>query len=465
MRKGEGKICLGCWILLLLMSSSLAQAQDRVGEEERTSRESSSMRSEAGARPPADVAEPGQAKDATGEAEAQVPRRRIVDPTKFPPKSPLPARIVLAPFRALAPKADRGMTYVETSNVLERLRIILSNPHIQPLFGGLGDGTGFGGGVYLSTAESLSKHANVFFSSHFTTRQYLLTQWGARTDPTGGAMRVFSLDLAARYHLRPEEGFFGLGPQSQRRQRTSYNLQERGIGLTASVKLPRRFRLGVGVDYSSNRIFDGKDDRFATVPETFGPGAVAGLEKGAALLGTSAFAEFDGRDEPGNPRAGAYMRFAVTSNDSVGRGDFGYVNYLVDARGYIPLGTKRRVLALRVLGDLNDRKGGSEIPFFRLARLGTSQTLRGYDTYRFHGRNAIASNIEYRYQLIQGIEAVAFTDIGQVFGPRSEFNTTNIHATFGGGAQFGSKKSIFLRILVGKSGEGSRFFFSFGPTF
>jgi outer membrane protein assembly factor BamA len=182
-------------------------------------------------------------------------------------------------------------------------------------------------------------------------------------------------------------------------------------------------------------------------------------------LATSVFAELDERDEPGNPHAGAYVRAEATSNDSVGRGDFGFMNYLLDARGYIPLGTKRRVLALRLLGNFNDRKGGSEIPFFRLARVGDSHTLRGYDSYRFHGRNAVVSSVEYRYDLVQGIAAVAFTDFGQVFNRRSEFNTSNLHATWGGGIQFASKKSVALRILYARSGEGARLFFSFGPTF
>ncbi|MDA2913364.1 outer membrane protein assembly factor [Acidobacteriia bacterium AH_259_A11_L15] len=341
----------------------------------------------------------------------------------------------------------------------------MSNPHIQPLFGGLGDGSGFGGGAYLSTAEWLSKNLNVFFTSHLTSRKYFETVLGTRADPTAGSLQDFSIDFIARYRLRPEEDFWGLGPQSLRDQRTNYDLQERGVGLTASVHLPRRVNLGVGVDYSSSRIFAGEDDRFATTQEVFGSSDLPGLDEGAKLLGTFAFAEFDGRDQAGNPRSGAYVRFVVTSNDSVSRGDFGFWNYLLDARGYIPLGTKRRVLALRVLGIFNERKGGSEIPFFRLARLGDSQTLRGYDTYRFHGRNAVASNIEYRYQLVEGIQAVLFTDIGQVFDRRSEFSTENIHATFGGGVHFTSKKSVFLRILVGKSGEGARIFFSFGPTF
>src|SRR5829696_2217379 len=40
-------------------------------------------------------------------------RRRIVDPDKFPKKSPLPARIILAPFRAIEPYVNGGVTYAE----------------------------------------------------------------------------------------------------------------------------------------------------------------------------------------------------------------------------------------------------------------------------------------------------------------------------------------------------------------
>jgi len=151
-------------------------------------------------------------------------RRRIVDPGKFPPKSPLPARIALAPFRALAPKVDRGLTLVEDTNLVERIQIILNNPYIRPLFGGLGDGFGFGGGVYLSSANRLSNNVNLFASAHLTSTEYMETTFGVRADPTGGAHRIFSADGVARYRLRPQEDFFGIGPQSSRSQRSNYDL-------------------------------------------------------------------------------------------------------------------------------------------------------------------------------------------------------------------------------------------------
>ncbi len=406
----------------------------------------------------------GSASQTEQEKSADTPaRQRIVDPQKFPPRSPLPARILLAPFRKLAPKTDRLLTLVETTNALERVRIILSNPYIRPLFGSLGDGSGFGGGVALSTADRLTENARLFFSTHLTTRQYLETLAGIQTDPTGG--KVFNLELTTRYRLRPQEYFFGLGPKSAFSQQTNYDLQERGVGLTASLQPHKRVRVGLGVDYSSVRIFGGQDQEFPTTQQLFGSSRLPGLAEGAALLGAFAFAEFEGRDEPGHPRKGAYLSLVASSNDSVGRGDFGFVSYQADARGYIPLGSERRLLALRLLGLFNDPKGGSQIPFFRLARLGNSQTLRGFDTNRFYGRHAVAANIEYRYELIRGIEAVLFTDLGQVYNRRSEFNKENFRATFGGGLQFVSQKNTLFRFLIGKSGEGVRLLFGFGPTF
>jgi outer membrane protein assembly factor BamA len=396
-------------------------------------------------------------------------RRRIVDPDKFPPKSSLAARILLAPFRYIAPSINDGVTVAEKRFFTIDRFSKKSGPEgfsVKPLFGSLGDGTGLGAGFSISTGDSISKNFILFSSAQVTTRKYLVTFLGFKADPTGGGGRFFSIEMNSRYRHRPEEDFFGPGINSLEGQRTTYNLQERGVGLRASLNLPFHLRVGAGIDYSGSRVFGGKDDRYAQIQEVFGSSNLPGLvEGGAALLGYYGFIQFDMRDNPSYPRSGSYINFSITSNDSVGRGDFGFINYFLDGRGYIPLGTKSRVLALRVIGNFNDRKGGSEIPFFRLARLGDLDTLRGYGTYRFHARNSISSNIEYRYRLGRWMDALLFTDIGQVFDRASEISTRNMHATFGGGIQFRSENKVFFKILVGKSGDGTRVFFTFGPTF
>lgn len=410
--------------------------------------------------------------DTTSAGAATQERRRIIDRRQIQKSSP-PARILLAPFRFLAPHVRSGVTRFENGGGTNQLGLFLSNPFIHPTFGGLGDGSGFGAGIYVSTADRLSENYKLFFSTHATLNSYLETIFGVEASPRHVAGGRLKLDLVGRYRVRPEEDFWGVGTNSSRDDRTTYSLNERGAQARATLRIARQLRIGTLVDYSSNTVTAGQDKRFATTAERFGSAGLPGLESGAALLGAGVFAEYDARDVAENPHSGLYTRFAVTANDSVGQDDFGFLNYSLDARGYLPLGTKRRVLAVRVRGDFNEPKGGSQIPFFRLAHLGDGETLRGYDTYRFHGRHALHANVEYRYQLaagfdktgLSGIEAVAFTDMGQVFNRRAELSIDNLRATWGGGLQFSSGRSTLFRFLYARSPEGSRVFFSFGPTF
>jgi outer membrane protein assembly factor BamA len=372
---------------------------------------------------------------------------------------------VFAPFRLIGPKLNSGLTAIEEKNALERLRVILGNPYIHPLFGTLGDGSGFGGGVALSTADAWSKNVQAFGSFHGTFKKYLQVNGGLRVDPTGGNLERFSLEVAARYRKRTEEDFWGLGPNSLHSARSTYDLKEPGFSATATYRFNQKTQFGALVDYTRARIGPGQDTDFPTTQDRFAGSLLPGLFSGADLLGYGVFAELDLRDVIGNPRSGFYARYGVTSFDSVGEEDFGFVNYRFDTRGYLPLGNKRRVLALRMLGDFNNPKGGSDIPFFRLARLGDTQTLRGYDTYRFHGRHALMGTAEYRYALSGGVEAFAFTDVGQVFDFKSQFNTDNLRVTYGGGVRFATAQSLFLRIYAARGGERTRIFVSFGPSF
>jgi Omp85 superfamily domain len=413
------------------------------------------------------------AQERVSDTKPEPRRQRIIDRQQINTKSSLPARIALAPFRFLAPRINVGLTRFENERLMNRLELVLSNPSIRPILGSLGDGSGFGAGVYFSTADRLSEDYKLFLSAQGTLNSYVETMAGAEVSPSHFAGGRLRLDLVGRYRYRPEEDFWGVGINSLRTERTTYSLTERGIRTQASVRIAGPLRLGASLDYSSNSVSAGRDKRFPTTSKLFGAADLPGLHSGAALLGAGLFAEFDRRDVVANPHRGFYARFAATSNDSVGRDDFGFINYALDARGYLPLGSTRRTLALRLLGDFNDPKGGSQVPFFRLARVGDGETLRGYDTYRFHGRHALHTSVEYRYQLAStfdekgfgGIDALAFTDIGQVFNHRSEFSMNNLRATWGGGIQFSSARSTVFRVLYARSPEGSRLFFSFGPSF
>ncbi|MBL8206423.1 MAG: BamA/TamA family outer membrane protein [Blastocatellia bacterium] len=382
--------------------------------------------------------------------------QRIVDPAKMPKPDP-------KQDKSLSAKIDRVLTRFEDTKMLEQIKIFMNNPYVHARFGGIGDGSGFGLGVEFT--NNASKPSNVRLSSilHATFRQYVLATAGISVDPTGGKRERFQLDFTGRYQLRPRDNFYGLGPDSFRSNRSNYDLQERGFNFAAGWKVTKSVRLGAGLDFSAARVFDGQDPRFAKTPKLFP--TLPGLTRGASLLSPQLFIEFDKRNNPGNATKGVYANFVASSNDSVGKDDFGFVNMRMDVRGYVPLGTPRRVFAARLIGNFNNPKGGSEIPFYRLAHIGDTQTMRGYRQFRFYGRNALAANFEYRFELIPGIGALAFTDVGQVFDRRTQITAQNLHATWGGGIEFKSKKSTLFRILVGRSGEGTRIIIGFGPTF
>ncbi|MFN7930351.1 MAG: BamA/TamA family outer membrane protein [Blastocatellia bacterium] len=360
-------------------------------------------------------------------------------------------------------KLDRTLGQFENSRLIEQLRVYLRNPYIHPRFGGTGDGSGFGLGVEFT--NNIQQPSNVRLSAllQATFRSYVLARAGISIDPTGGKRERFQLDFTGRYQLRPRDNFYGVGFNSQRSNRSNYDLQERGFNFAAIWKLTPALRVGAGLDFSAARIFDGHDDRLAKTPKLFP--TLPGIARGASLLSPQAFIELDKRDRPGDPTKGLFASFMASSNDSVGKDDFGFVNWRFDARGYVPLGTSRHVVAARLLGNFNETKGGSQIPFFRLARLGDSQTLRGFRPLRYYGSNALAASLEYRFTLVPRVGLVAFTDAGQVFEKRAELSAQNMRATYGGGIAFKSKNTTLVRLLVGKSAESTRVIIGFGPTF
>ena len=93
------------------------------------------------------------------------------------------------------------------------------------------------------------------------------------------------------------------------------------------------------------------------LPNPFDSVTLPGLERNVRLLDTGAYVQVEDLDESENPRSGWFTKFAFSNVDSVGRGNFGWKNYKVDSRAYIPIGTKNRVVAFRVLGDFKDTNG------------------------------------------------------------------------------------------------------------
>ena len=394
----------------------------------------------------------------------EYPKLRIVDPSKVRRQPPVAARIALKPFSFVGSKFEHGLNLVEEHKLHNRLQVMLNNPNIRPLIGGIGDGSGFGGGVAFSTVGVTARSWGFVGDFHVTGKRYVATNAGLRFTAAPANLGDVTLDILAGYNARPRESFFGTGADSGT-QRTNFDLEERSTGAILELEPARRLRVGTQLKYSSTSISRGKDARFPSTDAVFPSSIVPGLRGDVELLESAVYAEFDARQGQSSPAKGFYLAAKLASVDGIGKGDFAYWRYSIDNRFYLPLGSERRVLAVRTLLHLTDTKNDGRVPFFRLARLGDSQTLRGYDTNRFYGKNAAAWNVEYRSALSNGLGAFAFTDFGQVFDRKADFNTRNFRVTYGGGFEVKSKKAVFLRAYVARSDERTRLMISFGPTF
>lgn len=405
---------------------------------------------------------------------SKAPRTRIVDATSVRQRPNPIVRGIQAPFQWLGEKSEAGMARFEKDRWLNRGLAILGVEVIPPpnhkhlhsalFFGSVSENSGFGIGGSTSTAELISKNFQLNAVAAFTTKKYLSTSAGLTFKAIGQKDKALKVDLTGRYETRPQEEFSGVGPDSFRGSISTYEVQERGVSAIGSVNAHRRLVFGGGVDVSSFSVGYGKADDLPNALRTFGAADLVG-SAGTEFIAPLAFVEFDARDSQKNARKGAYARFGYRFNKTLGGSEYDHDRYEADFRGYVPLGTRRRILAVRMLGEFNDPRARAEVPFYLLARAGGTSVLRGFDPQRFYGRNLLMSSLEYRFDLTRQFGTFLFTDVGQVFNSRQQLTRNNIQGTFGGGFEIKSENAVFARVFAARTSEATRLMVRLGAGF
>jgi hemolysin activation/secretion protein len=130
----------------------------------------------------------------------------------------------------------------------------------------------------------------------------------------------------------------------------------------------------------------------------------------------------------------------------------------------VTLGRPQRVLALRAYLSKDDPAPGARVPFYLMAYLGGSHTLRAFDSQRFRGEKLALLQAEYRWEASPSIELALFLDRGAVAAttddPLDEFRTDG-----GIGLRFKTHERTIVRFDVAWGGEGTRLAFRFNPSF
>jgi outer membrane protein assembly factor BamA len=357
---------------------------------------------------------------------------------------------------------EKALYEIKEQHLLERFAAGWHGFH--PAFGGLHTGSGFALGTDWRQERLWGGVLDVSVSGRMSFKAY--QKYGFQIGMPRLRNEHLFADFTATYRNYPQEDYFGLGPKSRREHRTNFRLEDATYLGTVGVRgWRKRLALGARGGIVQVNAGPGTDGRFASTERLFTPGDTPALDRQPDFFQFGAFAQMDWRDEPGNPRSGGnyLVRWDTFGDRDWGR--YSFRRYEVELQQYFPFFNRRRVIAVRARTSLTDTSPGQTVPFYMMETLGGSEDLRGFREFRFRDRNLMVYNLEYRWEVFSGLDMALFGDAGKVFSDRSDFSLADVEGAYGIGFRFNQAKAVFLRIDIGRSREGTRFFFKFGHVF
>jgi hypothetical protein len=373
-----------------------------------------------------------------------------------------PYEVVRLPLRATAAGIGASYVYLDEHRVIYRVGRLIG-PRRGPFgftitvtAGGL---TGWGGGVTLLHDAFLASTNRAKIRGQFS-------QDGGRRATVGltfGHGRKVQNDFGAGYRLVPTARYFGLGPRSDRDDKSLYAEEQswfavghtrrwsRGLGIEARAMVS-----GVGARAST------KDD-YPPVTEKFEGEVPYGYGHRSDAVSTIVALRHDTTSEDGRPSRGGVRRVTLARTDEFGTGRNSFWTYRADLEQFIPLWNSCQNLALRSFLSWSEPNGGSSIPFQRLLTNDDPDILRGYQDLRFRDRGMTALTVEYRWPVwaerraeATGIDAYLLTDVGQVFGRREDLAVDQLTTSYGGGLRFIGGSGFVGRLEVARSEEETK---------
>ncbi|MGH7724036.1 MAG: hypothetical protein ACREOU_01270 [Candidatus Eiseniibacteriota bacterium] len=435
--------------------------------------------------PPAAVAAPAPAVDApdppAGPAfgdsgwVAPIPADSLAgDPTKPGPRvaprdhEPLGETILRTPFRILfLPLRVVALGLEEVAGLAEPYVAPSTMPRepkdwrITPLFtisGSAGPGVGVGIRRSIDPQHDAAVSLAGGWSLHDTRRVRLRANWGNPHDVPGFA-------LGGDYAFRPNRKFYGIGNFSNANDQSIF-LEESGalrLAILFGRRADRQFRLlgGVGTT-SARRGYNGSPGVLDVFPEDQVPFMLDATQIYSYGVGADLASVDDMRD----PSVGVHARAEVEEVRSFNDSEINFRRWHLEARAYVPVFSKRRVLAFRGLHQIVDPSGDpSTIPFYYLPESSDDGRFAAYKAHRFSDRHLLIGHAEYRWRIWDRLWALAQAEIAEVAGASDQIRIADVHESYGGGLRYAMTDRSMARLSIASGAEGLVIFISLKEDF
>jgi hypothetical protein len=324
--------------------------------------------------------------------------------------------------------------------------------YLMPEFGISGlEGTTYG--FNLSRYQLFGPHNEIFLTASSSTRK--------------------AVKLGGGYAEVPLTKYYGLGPASDRDDRSYYNRESWWVGLESDYSL-------VGPLDLEFRTFTSRVA--ASEPEYEKNRSVGAIHQGELPPGYPGYSQGwtwrlglvdDSTDESGRPQRGGFHKASVAYFHAVDGTDLRFLTYTLDFQRFFPLWHTKRALGLRAFFNRIDNRGDQEVPLTRLVTFSRPDELRGFSDLRFYGLGSLGFSAEYRWPVWvsrgregPGLDAYLFSDVGQVYMGSEEISWENLAVTGGVGFRFiGGSRDFMGRFELGFSEEETVVTLKFSQNF
>ena len=246
----------------------------------------------------------------------------------------------------------------------------------------------------------------------------------------------------------------------------AYGNRSTDISAQALVRIIGGLRAGVDIGRFAPDIFPGTDDSTPQLGDIFTDVDAPGLNAQPTYVYRSVFVDLDTRNRRGNPSRGAHWLVSFGAWNDLSLEQFDYQRFDLEGAHFIPLAPTRHVLALHgILAFVNNRID-DRVPFYAFPSVGGSDTVRGFQEFRFRDENILVLNAEYRFDVLKFLELAAFVDAGEARHHWGEIGFGGLRTSYGGGLRVKSEKTVFARLDVATGGgEGTHVYMKFGKSF
>ena len=280
------------------------------------------------------------------------------------------------------------------------------------------------------------------------------------------APRMFNrrghLSVIGGWREATQVGFYGVGPNTPKDDRTNYLFQQ-PYGSALLTVFPRRRNLMLrgGVEFTQWSQEPGQGS-FPSVEEDYTPETLPGLGADVTYVHTQGTVGLDWRTSPGYSRRGAYL--AGTIHDFNDRDDnFGFQLAEYEGIAHVPILREAWVLSFHGRVQTAFEKDGQQTPFFMLPALGGGSSLRGYSSWRFRDQNSLLLQAEWRIMVNRYLDLAFFYDAGKTVARTSDIDFDGLKDDFGFGVRFHGPFATPLRVELARSRE-TRFSFIFSSS-